>query len=213
MHSLTKTFLRGLGIVLPIALTIYAVVWTAQTTEMLLKPLFVFLMPDRYYVPGSGFVLAIVLVYVAGLLMRLFVFEWLVRLGQRLLARTPLVKSIYNALNDFVSYVSRRPTEEVSRVVSIGLDHEMSLVGFITDNDPHQFQAAGDPPDRVAVYLPMSYQIGGFTVLLPRDRLKPLAMGVEEAMRLVLTAGVGRKAEPLPPRADPSSPVPPQRVM
>jgi uncharacterized membrane protein len=212
MHSLTTTFLRGLGIVLPIALTVYAVVWTAQNTEMLLKPLFVFLMPDRYYVPGSGVVLAIVLVYVAGLLMQLFVFEWLVRLGQRLLARTPLVKSIYNALNDFVSYVSRRPTEEVSRVVSVSLDHDLSLVGFITDNEPRQFQPAGDPPDRVAVYLPMSYQIGGFTVLLPRERLKPLAMGVEEAMRLVLTAGVGRKAEP-PPTGGPSSPPPPQRVM
>jgi uncharacterized membrane protein len=211
MHSLTSTFLRGLGIVLPIALTVYAVVWTARNTEMLLKPLFVLLMPDRYYVPGSGVVLAIVLVYVAGLLMRLFVFEWLVRLGQRVLARTPLVKSIYNALNDFVSYVSRRPTEEVSRVVSVSLDHEMSLVGFITDNEPRQFQAAGDPPDRVAVYLPMSYQIGGFTVLLPRDRLKPLAMNVEEAMRLVLTAGVGRKTERAP-GTSPSSPPAQQRV-
>jgi uncharacterized membrane protein len=195
MHSLTSTFLRGLSIVLPISLTVYAVVWTAQTAEMLLKPLFILLLPHRYYVPGSGVVLAIVLIYVAGLMMRLFVIEWLVQLGQRLLERTPLVKSIYNALNDFVSYVSRRPTEEASRVVSVRLDDEISLVGFITDNEPTQFQAAGDPPDRVAVYLPMSYQIGGFTLLLPRERLRPLPLSVEEAMRLVLTAGVGGKSE------------------
>jgi uncharacterized membrane protein len=137
------------------------------------------------------------------------VFKWLVQLGNGCWhARRS--SRVFNALNDFVSYVSRRPTEEVSRS-SVSLDHECRLSGFITDANRAGF-AAGDPPDRVAVYLPMSYQIGGFTVLLPRDRLKPLAMNVEEAMRLVLTAGVGRKAEKAP-GTNPSSPPAQQRVM
>jgi len=196
MQSLTTTFLRGLGIVLPIALTVYVIVWVALGTEQLLKPLFLLLVPHRYYVPGSGVVLAVLLVYIAGLLMQLFIVAWLVRLGQHLLERTPLVKSLYNALNDFVSYLSRRPTQDASRVVSVRLDDETSLIGFITDSNPTEFQAADDPPGRVAVYLPMSYQIGGFTLLLPRDRLRPLSLGVEEAMRLVLTAGVRGESTP-----------------
>jgi len=189
MH-LTTTFLRGLGIVLPITLTLYLVVWIARAAETLLKPLALVFIPDRYYIPGSGVVLGIVLVYIAGLLVQLFVIEWLVRLGQRILERTPLVKSIYNALNDFVSYVARRPSEGVSRVVSVQIDDEVSLIGFITDSNPTLLRADGDPPDRVAVYLPMSYQVGGYTLLLPRERLRPLDLGVEDAMRLVLTAGV-----------------------
>jgi uncharacterized membrane protein len=40
----------------------------------------------------------------------------------------------------------------------------------------------------------MSYQLGGFTILIPRDRLRPLDLGVEDAMRLVLTAGVGGRS-------------------
>jgi uncharacterized membrane protein len=194
--QLTATFLRGLGIVLPIALTIYLVVWAAQAAEALLKPLALLFMPDHAYIPGSGLVLAIVLVYLAGLLVQIFVIRWLLRLGQRILERTPLVKSVYNALNDFVSYVSRRPSEDASRVVSVHLENDISLIGFITDPNPSKLVAEGDPTDRVAVYLPMSYQVGGYTLLLPRERLRPLNLGVEDAMRLVLTAGVANRPGP-----------------
>jgi uncharacterized membrane protein len=195
MHF-TTTFLRGLGVVLPIALTLYLVVWTVRAAEMLMKPLALLLMPRTVdYVPGSGLVLGIALVYLTGLLVQLFVIEWIVGLGQQMLERTPLVKSIYNALNDFMSYIVRRPSETASRVVNVRLADELSLVGFITDPDPTALRAPGDPEDRVAVYLPMSYQLGGFTVLLPRDRLRPLDLGVEDAMRLVLTAGVGSRGE------------------
>jgi uncharacterized membrane protein len=195
MHF-TTTFLRGLGVVLPIALTLYFVVWTVRAAEMLMKPLALLLMPRTVdYVPGSGLVLGIALVYLTGLLVQLFVIEWIVGLGQQMLERTPLVKSIYNALNDFMSYIVRRPSETASRVVNVRLADELSLVGFITDPDPTALRAPGDPEDRVAVYLPMSYQLGGFTVLLPRDRLRPLDLGVEDAMRLVLTAGVGSRGE------------------
>ncbi len=194
MHF-TTTFLRGLGVVLPIGLTLYLVVWSVRMAESLMKPLALWMMPSAAdYVPGSGLVLGIVFVYLTGLLVQLFVVEWLVRLGQRILERTPLVKSIYSALDDFVSYVSRRPSETASRVVNVELAEGLSLVGFITDLDPVALRAPGDPDDRVAVYLPMSYQLGGYTVLLPRDRLRPLDLGVEDAMRRVLTAGVGGRS-------------------
>lgn len=191
----TSTFLRGLGVVLPIGLTLYFVVWSVRTAESLMKPLALLLMPsEAVYVPGSGLALGVVIIYLTGLLVQLFVFEWLVRLGQHVLERTPLVKSIYSALDDFMNYVSRRPSETASRVVNVELAEGLSLVGFITDPDPVALRAPGDPDDRVAVYLPMSYQLGGYTVLLPRDRLRPLELGVEDAMRRVLTAGVGGRS-------------------
>jgi uncharacterized membrane protein len=122
-----------------------------------------------------------------------------VRLGQRILARTPLVKSICNAINDCVSYFSRRPAEDASTVVSVRLFDEISVMGFVTDPHPVRMSGEGEGEDRMAVYLPMSYQIGGYTLLVPRDRITPLALGAEEAMRLVLTAGVtSRSAQAKP---------------
>lgn len=194
MHF-TTTFLRGLGVVLPIALTIYCVVWSVQVGEAFMKPVALLLMPKSLtYVPGSGLLLGIALVYLAGLLVQLFVIEWLVRLGQRVLERTPLVRSLYNAFDDFVSSFSRRPSETASRVVNVRLADDLSVVGFITDQDPSKLRAPGDPDDRVAVYLPMSYQLGGYTILVPRDRLRPLDLDVQDAMRRVLTAGIGGRS-------------------
>lgn len=194
MH-LTSTFFRGLGVVLPIALTVYLVVWAARAAETLLKPIALLVMTEAAYIPGSGVALALVLIYLAGLLVQLVFVRWAVGLGQRILERTPLVKSIYNALNDFVSYVSRRPSEDASRVVSVQLAPDVTAVGFVTDPNPTSLQPPGQASERVAVYLPMSYQVGGYTLLLPRSRLRPLALGVEDAMRLVLTAGVAVRSD------------------
>lgn len=195
MHF-TTTFLRGLGVVLPIALTVYCVVWSVRAGETFMKPLALLVTPrSMEYVPGSGLALGVLLVYGAGLLVQLFVFEWIVGLGQRLLERTPVVRSLYNGFADFVSSFSRRPSEGASRVVNVKLSDELSLIGFITDPDPAKLRAPGDPDDRVAVYLPMSYQIGGYTILVPRDRIRPLDLDFQEAMRRVLTAGVGGRGE------------------
>ncbi len=49
------------------------------------------------------------------------------------------------------------------------------------------------PEDKVAVYLPLSYQLGGYTVYLSKDRVKVIDMSVEDAMRRVLTAGLSTK--------------------
>ncbi|HEY1078385.1 MAG TPA: DUF502 domain-containing protein, partial [Fontimonas sp.] len=83
-------------------------------------------------------------------------------------------------------------TRRFSQVVMVQIpDMPMRLVGFVTIE---KLQAAGlsGGDDEVAVYLPMSYQIGGYTLLLPRRYLTPLNMSFEDAMRLVITAGLSR---------------------
>jgi uncharacterized membrane protein len=45
------------------------------------------------------------------------------------------------------------------------------------------------------VYLPMSYMIGGYTMLVPREKTRPCQMSMEEAMRFALTAGITGKNE------------------
>jgi uncharacterized membrane protein len=192
MAHITSTFLRGLSAVLPVGLTIWIVIWLAQSAEALLRPLFVFLLPERYYLPGLGFVLGLIVIYVVGVLVQSFFIGRLWEAVQRLFERVPLVKTVYNALSDFFDFFSRRPAESAS-VVSVNLfDNETRLIGFITDEHPASLSETGSEP-QVAVYLPLSYQIGGFTLLLPRSRLTALDIGVEEAMRLVLTAGIQRR--------------------
>lgn len=187
MSSVKAIFWKGLAALLPLALTGYVLYWVVVSTERLLRHL----VPSGYYFPGAGLVLAVVLTGVFGALMHFFLFERVIHLGSALLNRIPIVKSVYSALQDLFSYLGHRSTDDLSRVVLVSVSDSCRLIGFVTNPS---VALPGEPAEgngnRVCVYLPMSYQIGGFMLLLPGDRLEPLDMSVEDAMRLVLTAGV-----------------------
>lgn len=192
MRHLTTTFLRGLTAVLPAALTLWIVVWLARSAEMLLRPVFLFLLPEAYYLPGLGFALGLAIVYGIGLVVQLFVVNRLWEAFLRLFEGIPLVKTVYSALSDFFDFFTRRP-DDASTVVGVDLlGNGTRLIGFVTSASPSPFR---DPEaeEQVTVYLPLSYQIGGYTMLVPRSKLTELDIGVEEAMRLVLTAGIQRR--------------------
>lgn len=189
MRTLTATFLRGLGVVLPVALTAWIVVWLATGTESLLKPVFEFLLPQKYYLPGLGLLSGVLLIFAVGVLVQLFIVQRLLQALERLFERIPLVKTLYAAISDFLDFFSRPPSEG-STVVSVDVGQDALLIGFITDEAPAKKLKFHNDRDRVAVYLPMSYQVGGYTLMVPRDRVTKLDLDVADAMRLVLTAGI-----------------------
>lgn len=192
MRHVTTTFLRGLGVVLPVALTVWILVWLAQAAETMLQPVFMLMLPEQYYLPGLGVVLGVLIIYAAGVLVQLFVINKIWEALQGLFERIPLVKTVYSAISDFFDFFSRPRSEDGSTVVSVDIGGDALLIGFITADVPSSINIPGTTGERVAVYLPLSYQIGGYTLLVARDRVTPLEIGVEEAMRMVLTAGIAR---------------------
>ena len=102
----------------------------------------------------------------------------------------------YAAFRDFMDYFSPGRKKDFEQVVTVTFgDTGMRLIGFVTQADdqlPEDFQR-----DYVMVYLPMSYMLGGYAVLVPRASVQPLNMSMEEAMRYVLTAGVTRLSTPV----------------
>jgi uncharacterized membrane protein len=77
----------------------------------------------------------------------------------------------------------------------------MRLIGFLTREKVPELQSVGEQ-DRIAVYVPMIYQIGGFTLFVPRESVQPVDMNAEDAMRLELTAGLGKQQSPLVDEVD-----------
>ena len=194
MRHLTSTLLRGLGVIVPVVLTAWIIIWLAVNTEALLKPVFELLIPQNYYLPGLGLILGLLIIYATGVLVQLFVVKRLWEALQRIFERIPLVKTLYTAISDFLEFFSR-PKSEGSTVVGVDMGHDALLIGFITDESPAATLNIKDGPDRIAVYLPMSYQVGGYTLLVPRERITKLDLAVEDAMRLVLPAGIQGRDE------------------
>lgn len=196
--KLSGIFLGGLAITLPLTLTVALLYWLAMLAEESLGGLIRFLFPDLQYWSGMGLVVALAIVLLAGLLMSMWFTRRAMHLLDRLLDRIPLVKSIYGSLRDIASFLSKKDSKSKFRkVVAVRVAEEMRLIGFVTVEDFAGLAADGKGKDQapVGVYLPMSYQIGGFMVFVPGKLLEPLEMPVEDAMRFILTAGVsGGKA-------------------
>ena len=179
---------RGLVAVLPIGLTLYLLWWLAVSTERLLHGAITLVVPQSAYVPGMGIVAGFVIVVIVGLLVNAWVVRLVLRWQTRLFERIPVVKTIFTAIRDFVQLLpgdGRR--SELKRVVVAEVGGG-KLIGFVTRDDGAEFGSVME--GLVPVYFPMSYQIGGYTLYLPRSALTPLDMSAETAMRLVLTGGL-----------------------
>jgi uncharacterized membrane protein len=189
MRKLGNLFLQGLIAILPLAATIGVLFWLGSFAEALLGGILKLLLPDSWYVPGMGLLAGIIGVFLIGLLAQVYVFRHLYRLFENWIERIPLVKTIFNSIRDIAAFLasSKKKGDTEQTPVLVRLTDEIRVVGFIT------CASVNFIPDEelVSVYMPMSYQIGGYTVYLPKSRLEPLDMPVEDAMRLVLTAGMG----------------------
>jgi uncharacterized membrane protein len=198
MKSIGRIFLTGIFTILPILATIYLVVWLFAAVERFLGKQLLLLLPDEYYRAGMGLLAALVLVFLVGLLMRAWLFQQLIKLGESLLLKIPLIKVVYRALKDLFGLFSDEKNSEALQVVSVQLPGtDMRLLGFLTRSDFSDMPKGVGNEDEVAVYLPMSYQVGGYTVIIPRNRVTPVPMSREEAMRFVLTAGLKTEGKQL----------------
>ena len=194
MNTLGKLLLKGLAVVIPAALTLAILWWLAKGSEQLLGGLLATYLPAGWYIPGMGLLSAVAITILIGLLTHVILFQKLFAVGDAILNRLPLVKSIYSAIKDFMDYLSPDSKEAMRKVVLVKLPgQQFELIGFVTreDFDTLPFELTVDDP--VAVYLPFSYQIGGYTLFLPRAALTPVDMSFEQAMKLVLTGAVSRE--------------------
>ncbi len=189
--SLGRTFLTGLIAILPVLLTLYLMYWFVLSTEAVLGGVIRLILPEEYYWPGMGVVIGLLAVFAIGLLMHAYLVQRVFSLGEALLYRLPLIKTIYRAIRDFFDYFSPQSRKEFEQVVAVSIgDKDMEVIGFVTQASTDHLPRDLRGGDRVLVYLPLSYMIGGYTVLMPRSAIRPLDMTMEEAMRFTLTAGV-----------------------
>ena len=195
MKKHLRFFLAGVLVVAPLAFTFY-VVWTigAGLDGFFRR----FFPPDsairNAWIPGTGAVAALMLVYLVGLLTQVYVFRIFLDVLERGLVRVPVVKTIYESVRDILKLFGG-DSKRMGQVVRYHVPNTNAfLLGIRTSTTP---RVADD--ERVAVYLPMSYQLGGFTVYVPPSAVEPLDMNVEEALKIAATAAAGDREAVLPP--------------
>lgn len=142
--------------------------------------------------PGMGLLLMIIGLVIIGLLFQFNPVSWIYHYFEDLLLRFPLVKTLYGAIKDFANMFDQQESKD-QQVVLVDIENLGKAVGFITSGQtPNSLDDALAGKDMVAVYLPMSYMIGGYTLFVPRERITVVDWSFEDAMRFTLTAGVSQ---------------------
>ena len=189
MKRLGRILLKGLITILPIGLTLYFAYWLGVTAESVLAGPLKWLLPVGAYRPGMGLIAGFLVMFIVGLAVNAYVVRRVLLWSETLVLRVPLLKTVYAALRDLTALMKLGETPgELQRVVMVQWGPGRAI-GFVTQENA-TVPGLGTDESLVAVYLPMSYQIGGYTLYLPRDRIQPTDLTVEAAMRIVLTGGL-----------------------
>ena len=189
-RTLRSALVSGLVVVMPIGLTLWLLWWFGSSTEALLRRVITLAIPDEFYRPGMGIAAAVLLVLTAGFLLNALIVRRVLAAWEGFLDRIPVVKTIYGAIRDFTRLLPADGKRRDLKRVVLARVGDVRLVGFVTRDDASELGIVKREDALVAVYFPMSYQIGGYTALLPRSAIQQLDMPVEAAMRLVLTGGL-----------------------
>jgi len=190
-YSFTKTILKGLAVILPMAVIGATVYWLLHVLDSGSGWFLQLILPDHLYFPGLGVAVGILLIYLVGLLMNTQAAQELFGQWEHILERIPLIKSIYGAVQDMVEFFSSDKKKRFNKVVSVTFKESgIRLIGFVTQENLASLPQVTGTSDMVIVYLPMSYQVGGYMALVPRSSVELIDMSIEDATRLVFTAGM-----------------------
>lgn len=189
---ISRSLITGLITLLPAVLSVYLFYWLAVTSERFLGSALKLVVPDNVYFPGMGTLAGFLAILAVGVLMNAYFIRQLFAMWEQLLYRLPLFRSVYSALRELIDYFAPKKEDGLGEVVAVNING-MELIGFVTQNDSGVLPGDLRQEGKVLVYLPMSYQVGGYTIVVSRESLKPLDMSRDEAMRFVLTAGITAK--------------------
>jgi uncharacterized membrane protein len=177
MNWIIKNFLRGLVIVVPIAVTVYLLYQTFITLDRLLK------LPA----PGLGIAVLVIATILIGALASNFIGRRIFAIMESVFTKAPLVRIVYAAIKDLLeAFVGNK--RRFDKPVSVQLTDSIRVFGFITRDDLGALASAGD----VAVYVPFSYTWDGCLLVVARDRVQPLEADSASILSLVVSGGVSR---------------------
>lgn len=182
-------FIKGLLIVVPIALSILIVIWAVSTVDSWLNINNILGVDPKTganrNIPGLGLGLVIFIILFAGIVVTNFVTEPVYNWFQRILNRLPLINFIFSSIKDLTeAFVGDE--KKFNHPVLVEVDGDMKRIGFLTQGDLTKL----DLPDDVIVYFPFSYSFAGQVYLVNKEKIKPLNMSAADAMKLVVSGGV-----------------------
>lgn len=192
---LRNHFLTGILITAPIGITCWLAIEIVTFIDDWVTPLIPAKWnPETYLpfgIPGLGVIVVLVVLTLIGFLTAGLVGRSIVRTGERLLDRMPVIRGVYGALKQIFEAVFKQQSAAFRDVVLVQYPREESwAIGFLTGDANHRITDVG-PDDAVNIFLPTTPNpTSGFLLFVPRRKTRTLDMTVEEGIKMVVSGGI-----------------------
>jgi len=191
---LRRYLVAGLLVWVPVGVTILIIKFLVDLMDQTLLLLPAGIQPQHllgFRIPGLGIVLTVVVVLVTGMVVTNLFGRQLIRLGERLLARIPVVRSIYSSVKQLTESLFSSGGKSFRKVVLVPYPHPGSwTMGFLTGI------GTGEVRDRIGrevlnVFVPTTPNpTSGFFLIVPRQDVIELDMSVDDGLKMLLSVGV-----------------------
>lgn len=196
--KLQNLFIAGLLVLLPISLTIFIITFIFQKLDNLLSPAFVRLLillglplQDEQFVMGLGVAATIFIIIFTGLITKNILGRKLFSLGEIIVEKIPVARSIYSGAKQIIDAVSKSKLDAFNKVVMVEYPRKgLYSLGFVTCAARGEIQENTNE-DVVNVFIPTTPNpTSGLLIFVPKEDIIPLSMSVEEGIKLVVSGGI-----------------------
>ena len=188
-------FLTGIIVTAPVGLTFYVSFLFIGFIDAKVRNI----IPVQYHydnilpfeIPGLGLLFVFIMLTFIGFLTAGLIGRYIIKLGERIIARLPIIRSVYGALKQIFETVLKTSSKSFREVVLIEYPRKgIWAIGFITGDTKGEVQTSLKE-EIVNVFLPTTPNpTSGFLLFVPRKDLKVLNMNVEEGIKMVISGGI-----------------------
>mgnify|MGYP001048269663 CR=1 FL=1 len=197
MSLIYRLFLKGLFTLLPISITVALITWIIAQVERLFAAPLRMRFPNIFGFPGAGIIFALILVLIAGVLVNTYFTRPFVQWIEAKLESLPVIRAIYGPIRDVTRIFADKESRHASqKVVMVQLGNGIEVLGLVTRDSFQDLPSQTAASDSVAVFIPFTFGMGGFTLIVARDRIRETGLTAERGMQLALTGWVKTSTPP-----------------
>ena len=197
LETLRRDFIAGLLVIVPVGFTILGVLWGIEQLDKLVLPrAFSFLGFEARQPPLVGVIVTMGLILLSGALARSFLGRWFIHYWERTIDRIPVARSLYAVLKQFMEAIFDASSREgFNRVVLVEYPRRgMWCYAFTTGRVGRRIPDL--PESLIKIFIPSTPNpTTGYFLILPADEVVETGLSVEEAFKLIISAGIGGEDE------------------
>lgn len=176
-------FFRGLLLLVPVTVIVWALWRVLAFLDGIIQT----------DIPGLGILILLAIITFAGWLGSTILFQPLAEIGDEILQRVPVIKTMYGALKDMMeALVGSKRKFDRPVLVKLGGGFDAERLGFITQ---HDLEHLGIGTDKVAVYIPHSFAWSGNVFIVPKANVTPVSANPADVMKFAVSGGVSKVAD------------------